>query len=244
VSPGTEVLPTNGSKEALFTLPVALVDRSDRPLVLIPDRNLEKDYLTGYLDALQGISSRLVLKKGRAPKNSVVLAGYLFDRNEGDHRGNVQELVRMLRGIGARVNAVLLDGTPFAKLKKLTRPGLVIDLAGGWRGAADLAETCSAGCLAAGLPVGIEGTSRWIRMVGSALGLEEPAEAFIRREVSGLARMLEWILPRFFTGKSAIAILSLGLEYGKTLRIHARGEDASDAVAALAGLVRNRFQED
>jgi len=174
------------------------------PLVLVPDHNLEKDYVTGFLDALAGMISRLVLRKGRAQKNSVVLAGYLFDRNEGDHQGNVQELVRMLRGIGARVNALLLDGKPFARMKKLARPGLVIDLAGGWKGAANLARTCSTGCLAAGLPLGIEGTTRWVRTIGRALGLEEPAEAFIRREVSQLSRMLEWILPRFFTGKSAM----------------------------------------
>jgi len=178
--------------------------KSKIPLVLIPDHNLEKDYVTGYLDALEGLTSKLTLRKGRARQKSVVLTGYVFDRNEGDHRGNVQELKRLLGGIGAKVKTVLLDGDTFASQRKLERPELVIDLAGGWKGAESLARSCSAECLSTDLPVGIEGTARWIRLVGRALGLEEPAEAFIEREVSGLARTLEWILPRFFSGKSVM----------------------------------------
>ena len=37
VCPATEVLPTNGSKEAIFTLPLAVLDRKERPVTLVPD---------------------------------------------------------------------------------------------------------------------------------------------------------------------------------------------------------------
>ena len=45
-------------------------------------------------------------------------------------------------------------------------------------------------------------------------------------------------------GKSALGVLSLGMEYGKKLRIRAKGDDAREAVAALGALVRNKFAED
>jgi phosphotransferase system HPr (HPr) family protein len=45
-------------------------------------------------------------------------------------------------------------------------------------------------------------------------------------------------------GKSALGVLSLGMEYGKKLRIRAKGEDAHDAVVALGDLVRNKFAEE
>ncbi|HAK93552.1 MAG TPA: hypothetical protein DCM87_00705 [Planctomycetes bacterium] len=45
-------------------------------------------------------------------------------------------------------------------------------------------------------------------------------------------------------GKSALGVLSLGMEYGKKLRIRAKGNDAREAVAALGALVRNKFAED
>jgi acetylornithine/N-succinyldiaminopimelate aminotransferase len=37
VDPDREILPANGSKEAIFTLPLAVLDRDARPLVLVPD---------------------------------------------------------------------------------------------------------------------------------------------------------------------------------------------------------------
>jgi succinyldiaminopimelate transaminase len=37
VDPDREVLPANGSKEAIFSLPLAVLDRATRPVVLVPD---------------------------------------------------------------------------------------------------------------------------------------------------------------------------------------------------------------
>jgi nitrogenase molybdenum-iron protein alpha/beta subunit len=179
-------------------------EKTGTPLVLMPDRNLERDYITGYLDALEGLIARLAPRKPRSKTKSVVLAGYVFDRNEGDHRGNVEELRRMVHGIGGKPTEVLLDGTPFAKLNKLQKPALVVDLANGWKGASDLARRCSSEYLSAGLPLGIQGTVDWIRSVGRALDLNDRAAEFIQSEVSELARMLEWLQPRFFAGKRAL----------------------------------------
>jgi phosphotransferase system HPr (HPr) family protein len=45
-------------------------------------------------------------------------------------------------------------------------------------------------------------------------------------------------------GKSAIAMLSLGVERGGVLRIATRGVDALEAAAALANLVKSNFSEE
>jgi phosphocarrier protein len=45
-------------------------------------------------------------------------------------------------------------------------------------------------------------------------------------------------------GKSALAVLGLGVEPGSVLRIRARGPDALEAVTALTSLVHNKFVED
>jgi phosphocarrier protein len=50
--------------------------------------------------------------------------------------------------------------------------------------------------------------------------------------------------PEEVDGKSAIALLSLGLERGGVLSIRTTGADAEDAIAALEHLVRNNFEED
>ncbi len=174
------------------------------PLVLIPDGVSERGFVTGYLDALQGLLDQLAWKSRPAKTPRVALTGYFFGRNEGDHLGNVAELKRLLAAIGARTSAVLLDGSPFAKFQRLPAPDLVVDLAGGWEGGRQLARRYGAGYLDCGLPVGLEGTAAWIRRIAEALGLAERAEKFIDRELSGLVPRLHWLLPRFFQGRSAL----------------------------------------
>ncbi len=182
------------------------------PRVLLPDRNLDKDFVTGYLDVVAGMSARLEARPGRGARD-VVLTGYLFGRHEGDHAGDLQELGRMLRAIGARPRAVLLDGRPFRRIRRLPCPGLVVDLASDWAGGDDLARLFGLEALRAGLPLGIQGSVGWLRAVAAGLHLEGPAEAFLRRELAPLARTLEWLLPRFFAGRS-VALFADRLQLG------------------------------
>lgn len=45
-------------------------------------------------------------------------------------------------------------------------------------------------------------------------------------------------------GESIMGILTLGAGIGSTITVHARGEDAEQALDAIAALVANRFGED
>jgi len=174
------------------------------PLVLIPDRNTEKDFLTGYLDTLEGIIEHLRWKRRTRSGKSVAIVGYLFDRNEGDHLGNIIELKRILRGIGAKPSGVMLEGTPFESIRKYARPDLLVNLARGWDGAKKLSEFSKSEYLSTDIPIGLLGTTNWIRSLASKLALEKQAEDFIDQELSQLTPMLKWILPRFLAGKGAM----------------------------------------
>lgn len=46
------------------------------------------------------------------------------------------------------------------------------------------------------------------------------------------------------SGKSIIGVLMLAAAQGSELTLHATGEDAVEALEALAGLIANRFDED
>ena len=48
---------------------------------------------------------------------------------------------------------------------------------------------------------------------------------------------------RKVNGKSIMGVMMLAAEYGTTLHVSARGEDAEQAVDALAALVASRFGE-
>jgi nitrogenase molybdenum-iron protein alpha/beta subunit len=175
------------------------------PVVLIPDRNIEKDFLAGYLDALDGLLTNLPVNRGAKAKKKLALVGYLYDRNEGDHQGNINELSRMLKGIGVGPSQILLDGTPFAKLRRSPSPTAVVDLAAGWNGARKYARRCKAKYLSAPLPVGLNGTREWLVSVAKLMGTTKRSKTFIERELSNLAKQLKWLLPRFFFGKHALA---------------------------------------
>lgn len=178
------------------------------PLLMIPDRNIERDFITGYLDVIEQLADHLVLDTAPEPENHVALVGYLFDRNEADNRGNVEELRRMLAAIGARAGAILLDGSPFRDLSLLPVPKLVVDLAGGCGAARRLAARANAraetGYLATGLPVGLEGTATWLSQLAAALGTETLATSFIDRELGPLVEELQWLLPRFLAGRNVV----------------------------------------
>lgn len=174
------------------------------PLVLVPDRGGEQGFVSGYLNTLEGLTAELAWKQDKNRAARVAMTGYLFDRNEGDHQGNVAELRRLLNGIGAKPSALLIDQTPFSKIKRLKAPGLVVNLAGDWAGGRRLAKRCRARHLASGLPIGLEGTCAWLRQIAKALKLKTPAEKFIDRELSGLVPRLHWLLPRFFQGRSVL----------------------------------------
>lgn len=46
------------------------------------------------------------------------------------------------------------------------------------------------------------------------------------------------------SGKSIMGVMMLAAEYGSTVRIRARGEDAGDAIHALSDLIAGRFGEE
>ena len=181
-----------------------LQERFQVPLVLIPDHSVEHDYLTGYLSTVTEFLNLLPFEGARDGETVVTLAGHLFDRHEGDQIGNVQELTRMLVGLGVRPGGVLLDGSPMAELRKLPRPDWVVDLAYDWDGAARLADRVGAQYLSSGLPLGLQGTQGWIERLGATLGVEDRAEEYVDRELREIVPQLEWMLPRYFVGRSVM----------------------------------------
>jgi len=44
-------------------------------------------------------------------------------------------------------------------------------------------------------------------------------------------------------GKSIMGVLMLAAEYGSTILIRAKGDDAKEAVEAIAALIKNKFNE-
>lgn len=223
------------------------------PLVLIPDSNIDKDFVTGYLDALAGLMEVLPVEpstSGKFPRKAMAIAGYLFDRNEGDHRGNIEEFQRLCAAMGVDAGPILLSGASFSDLASRGVPHLVLDCADGWDGAKKYASRCGAQYLSSPVPVGLAGTTDWILQMGKMLGLEGAAQKLIDKELGELTPMLQWLIPRYFAGMSVIlfadrlllrplmAFLNeLGMEVvGAGLTSEAFGQPVKEEDETIAGL--------
>ena len=78
----------------------------------------------------------------------------------------------------------------------------------------------------------------------NAVGLHaRPASIFIREAIKFVSDVFVEKENKLYNAKSIMSILSMSASKGDTIVIRAEGEDAEEAVAALADLVENRLSE-
>lgn len=170
---------------------------SKTPSFLVP-RAISGDWLDGYAAALEALASGMDLGGAKRRKGAVALVGYMMDRNEGEHRGNIRELERMLRALGLEPASIWLSGRPFAHLREARHADAVVSLPHGRRAAAALARRLGVPCIEAELPFGLEGTRRFMELLGREFKQEERARAFIEGELDHAAPRLQWSVPHAF----------------------------------------------
>ncbi|OGR47854.1 MAG: hypothetical protein A2X37_05270 [Elusimicrobia bacterium GWA2_66_18] len=170
------------------------------PPFALPTRG-EGGLAGGYAAALEAIAAGLDLDGAAPSARSVAVVGYLMDRNEGDHRGNVAELERMLRAVGLEPVSVWLSGRPSVHLREARRAGAVLSLPHGRAAARVLAGRLGARLVEAELPFGLPATRRFLERLGREFGREAQAEAFIEAELDEAVARLRWSVPHAFQNR-------------------------------------------
>lgn len=177
-----------------------------KPAVDIPPGSLVGDWLDGYAQCLAAAAS-LIVPSGSPPRrNSVAIVGYLRDRNEGDHRGNVEELRRLCAALDLELACVFPGGEPFAALRAAAEAEFVVSLPYGRKAARLLAEKSGAALVEAEVPFGLPRTQAFLDALAKAAGREEKARAFHEAQLRRVAPRLEWILPHVFLNKRAVFV--------------------------------------
>lgn len=125
----------------------------------------------------------------------VMIAGLPGDRAPADVVADQRELEGLLEGLGLDVikSDPGRDAGDFAAAGQV--PGVIIALPHGARALSIQAGRVGASLVRTGLPMGIEGTCRWIREVAAATGREAGAEAWIRECLDRVMPRLEWVVP-------------------------------------------------
>ena len=196
---------------AVTSLPMAFITGADyerlvdevseatnKPIVHIPGKSLSGDWLDGYAEALYAFASQLDLSGGAPDPAKVGIVGNLFDRNEGDHLGNLQELQRIFAGLDLDLVSVWLAGQDFAELPRIRDAGTIISLPYGRRAARRVARRVGAQLLETELPFGLPATESWVRRIGEATDKAQQAETLIHRELGRVVPKLEWVIPFVF----------------------------------------------
>lgn len=179
----------------------------EKTLVFIPPGSLEGDWLLGYSRTLEALAKEIPLD-GDAERRAdrVAIVGYLWDRNEADHRANLAELRRLLAGLGLELCSCWLSGGTVAELAAAARAGAILSFPYGREAAGILAGRTGARLVECRLPVGLEGTGAFLSTVGDALGRSEQAGALVERELAETVPKLQWILPHALLNR-AVAVL-------------------------------------
>jgi len=155
--------------------------KSGCAVVDVPQGSLERDWLDGYALALEALARALPLKKIKKRRRSVALAGYFFDRNEGDHAANIKELRRLLKLCGLDLVCVFPSGGSFGELSRALEAEVIVSLPYGRKAAERLAGRSGARLVETGLPLGLKGTSGWLKAVCAAAGIKGELPPAIRK---------------------------------------------------------------
>ncbi|MBI2387153.1 MAG: hypothetical protein HYV14_14270 [Elusimicrobia bacterium] len=178
------------------------LEGSSIPAFVMPRRNaVAGDWLDGYAAIMEALASGMDLEAAKPEPDTAALVGYLMDRNEGDHQGNLRELERIFSALGLRLATVWLSGRPFADLRDVRRAGKIVSLPYGRKAARTLAKRLGVPVVEAGLPFGLEATRRFVELLGREFGREALARDFIARELDAVVPRLEWTVPHAFLNR-------------------------------------------
>ncbi|HMV66075.1 MAG TPA: nitrogenase component 1 [Myxococcota bacterium] len=160
-------------------------------VMLLKVPGYEGDVYSGYLATMLDVARRVDWSRGPERRTEVALLGYLWDRYEGDHQGNVQQLGALLKGIGLELGPVWLSGVPWAELQRAAGSGVLVQLPYAAPKAKALRRITKRDPVPADLPIGARATAAFLRSVGRAAGVpDERIEAFTRRQAESLGQRL------------------------------------------------------
>ena len=178
----------------------------------------------GYAETMRGMLAQQDFKQPHTNAGEACIIGSFFTRYEQDCLADVTQLQRMCKVSGLKAGPIFFSGRPWAELAEAWRSEFVIQLPYARPVAKRLKRLLKKRTVVqTGLPMGIAGTSAWVRTVTAATGGNtQLAEAWITRESAKARAALEAVrqscsmLPVavFADTPLAIGLVSLLLEMG------------------------------
>lgn len=165
-----------------------------KQVVLLPGTSLDADWLDGYAGFMHLLAEELPLPDVQPDPRRVAVVGYLMERNEEDHHGNLREVKRLLESLSLEVCSIWFDGSTVESLQRVAEAGTILSFPHGKAAARKLAERTGAQLLECQIPFGLEATDRWLRQVGEFFGLRDEARRAIEENLELVIPRLKWVV--------------------------------------------------
>lgn len=223
----------------LRTIVPSVMQTTGVPTVATHSRYLARDHETAFTNLLHDIA--LLIPETAFDQllpDRVAIIGYLFERNEGDHEGNIAAMEGLLCDLGLDVAATWLSSRPFISLCEAARASLLIALPYGRKAARALAARSGAEVLDVDLPVGLGATREFLQLVAHATGRMDRVDEVISRHLARVIPRVEWAVTRALAGRRAV--LSLTSDW---LKVVERMFVEDFGIEVAAAFRRSRFRE-
>ncbi len=181
-------------------------ESTGKPVVEVPARSLQGDWLDGYAQVLAAVARGIALPgESSGDPAKVALVGPLIDRTEADRMADVRELRRILEdGLGLEVCAVWPSNSTVDELSRAAAAGTVISLPYGSAAAKVLSRRTGAALVRAPLPFGPAGVEAFVRKVAGAVGRSDAGEAFLSSERARWSSAFEAVSARIVGKRFAV----------------------------------------
>ena len=147
----------------------------------------------GFADALEALAHEVPLTHGPKRQDAVAVVGLPLDRLEPDRLSDLEEIERLLTGIGLSVVSVWPAGRLVADLARVAEASFIVALPYGRAAAETLARRTGGVLVDAGIPFGLGGSVAFVSGVAKATG--RVSVALTSRELDRVVPRLEWVVP-------------------------------------------------
>lgn len=143
----------------------------DCPLIYIPTSGFEGDMYDGYAEFTKEFI-RHVDWSVSAEEGLVNVVGHVFERYEMEQAANINEMRRLLAAIGLKTQSIFFSGQKTETLMAAGKGSLNIALpyyGDRWK---SLESETGRKTVNTDLPIGISGTTKWLRKIADAHGVD------------------------------------------------------------------------
>ncbi len=157
------------------------------------------DWIDGLSDALCRLAATIDFGTVPTTPSAVAVTGVPVTRNEWDGQADVTEISRLVSdGLGLTVAGIWPSAATMSDLAGTGQAGTIFALPDGRAVAAAIAARTGARVIDVDLPLGFDGTVRFMAAASRATGRDARSDEFVQAALRRVTPRFEWVVPHNF----------------------------------------------